>query len=128
MRPIKKYDMEQLREALEDMVYQFGYRSVIKGKPAIHSGGLSALEVAFEALGWDDPYIIPEENNTCEIDGCMNEISSGQNWGGMYLRLCSEHSMACFKNEMRPPVKEYAEKREAMRDKKTGRLNTIPPK
>jgi hypothetical protein len=116
---------EQLRDALEDMVYQFGYRGIIKGKPTIHSGGLSALEIAFEALGWNDPYILPEENNTCEVEGCMCEISSGQNWGDMYLRLCREHSRDCFKNETRPPIKEYAKKREAMRDKKTGRLNAI---
>jgi hypothetical protein len=111
-----------MREALEDLVYQSGYRGIIDGKPCITTGGLSALESAFEALGWDDPHFIPEEGNTCEIIGCMNEITSGQNWGDMYLSLCHEHGFMAFKKKERPSVKEYAIKRELRRDKITGFL------
>jgi len=57
-----------MKEALEDMIFQFGYRSVVNGKPVIFTGGLSALESAFEALGWDDPHYIPEE----QIDNFLN--------------------------------------------------------
>jgi hypothetical protein len=112
-----------MEEALIDMVYQFGYRGVVNGKPVISTGGLSALESAFEALGWDDPYILSEEGNTCEIKGCMNEISSGQRWGKYYLRLCSKHGSMAFKKKRRPPVKEYAIERELKRDKITRLLH-----
>lgn len=112
-----------MKEVLEDMVYQFGYQGVIKGKPVISTGGLSALESAFAALGWEDPHILSEEGNTCEIAGCMNEISSGLNWGRYYLSLCSKHSLMAFKKKRRPPVKEYAVKRELTRDKITGFLH-----
>lgn len=50
-------DAPSMRDALESMVYQFGYEAVKRGRPAIMTGGLSALEEAFEALGWDDPYM-----------------------------------------------------------------------
>lgn len=111
-----------MREALEDMIFQFGYHGVIKGKPVISTGGLSALESAFSALGWDDPYILKEEGNTCEIAGCMNEIASGTTWGDMYLSLCSEHSRMKRDKEERPLVKKYAIERELKRDKVTGFL------
>ena len=41
--------LHELREALEGMVWQFGYRGVKSGRPIIWTGGLSALEEAFEA-------------------------------------------------------------------------------
>lgn len=59
---------KQLRDALEDMAFQFGYRGVKNGRPNIHTGGLSALESAFEALGWDDPHYLLEE-------GCHDQDS-----------------------------------------------------
>jgi hypothetical protein len=111
-----------MKEALEDMVYQFGYRDVVDGKPCITTGGLSALENAFEVLGWDDPYFVKEEGNTCEIKGCMVESSSGLNWGRLYLRLCSKHGRMAWQKKRRPPVKQYALERESKRDKKTGWL------
>lgn len=48
---------EDLRGALEDMVWQFGYKFNGKGRTAasISTGGLSALEWAFDVLDWDDP-------------------------------------------------------------------------
>ena len=50
-----------LHEVLEDMVWQFGYRGVKNKRPVIHTGGLSALEAAFEVLGWEDPHYLPGE-------------------------------------------------------------------
>lgn len=114
-----------MKEALEDMVFQFGYQGVVKGKPVISTGGLSALESAFSALGWDNPHILPEKGNTCEISGCMDEIASGQNWGDMYLSLCSYHSRMLRDKKERPAVKKYAIKRELTRDKVTGFLTKL---
>jgi hypothetical protein len=114
---------EESIDALEDMVYQFGYHTVADGRPAIITGGLSALESAFSALGWEDPHFLPEEGNTCEIKGCMEEISSGMNWGDMYLSLCHNHTRQAYnKNIKRPEVKNYAIEREKRRDKITGLL------
>ena len=113
---------KELKEALEDMIYQFGYRGVVNNKPVITTGGLSALESAFNALEWFDPHFIQEEGNTCEIVGCMEESSSGQNWGDMYLRLCYKHSAMLRNGEERPEVKDYAIERELKRDKTTGYL------
>lgn len=114
-----------LKEALESMVYQFGYRGVKDGKPCIGTGGLSALEEAFFALGWDDPTFIQEDGNTCEIDGCMEEPSCGQPWGKEYLHLCYKHSDMQRNGIERPPVKQYAIDREATRDKVTGYLPNL---
>lgn len=56
------------REALESMVWQFGYRSVVEGRRCISCGGLGALEDAFDALGWSDPHYTDEGG--CEVAGC----------------------------------------------------------
>ena len=111
-----------MAEALEDMITQFGYQTIYDGKPCITTGGLSALESAFDALGWVNPHFIPEEGYTCEIDGCMRSISSGQKWGKLYLMLCSNHGHRAFLQKRRPKVKKYALERELKRDKKTGIL------
>ena len=108
-----------MKEALEDMVYQFGYRTVIDNRPAIITGGLSAIESAFSALGWNNPHYIEEEGNTCEISGCMEPSTSGLRWGILYLSLCHKHSRMAWDKERRPAVKKYAEDRELKRDKTT---------
>lgn len=121
--------MIDIREALEDMVFQFGYRGTKNGKPMIWTGGLSALEGAFDALDWDDPHYLPEQGYTCEIDGCMEADTVGTPWANKgetnppYLRLCPIHASLCFKGEPRPKVKQYALDREARRDPVTRVLN-----
>jgi len=45
---------DELKEALIDMVWQFAYTS----SKGYHTGGLSALEGAFHALGLSDPITI----------------------------------------------------------------------
>ena len=113
------------KEALEDMVWQFGYRGVKNNKPIIWTGGLSALEGAFEALGWEDPHYLPDaEGYCCEIEGCVEPDVSGTHWGGLYLRLCRKHSKDAFDNKPCPTVKKWAIDREATRDKVTRRLPT----
>ena len=58
--PKEKYDellqqRDELKEALAEMIWQFGYRSTYEGRESLHTGGLSALESAFGALGLSDP-------------------------------------------------------------------------
>lgn len=115
--------MNKYKDALEEMVWQFGYRGVKDGRPTIWTGGLSALEGAFEALGWDDPHYLPDaEGYCCEIEGCVQEDVSGTHWGGLYLRLCREHSKEALDNKPLPRVKQWALDREAKRDLITRRL------
>jgi hypothetical protein len=52
--------VQELRDALEDMVDQFAYRWEQDGKTTFTTGGLSALENAFMVLGLDDPHTIDE--------------------------------------------------------------------
>jgi hypothetical protein len=112
------------KEALEDMVWQFGYRGVKNNKPVIHTGGLSALESAFEVLGWDDPHYLPEEGYTCEVVGCVEPDTCGTHWGDnpLYLRLCSEHYRQSCSGVLMPLIKQWALGREVKRDPKTGFL------
>ena len=48
------WQRDELKEALIDMVWQFAYT----GSKGYHTGGLSALEGAFDALGLSDPITI----------------------------------------------------------------------
>ena len=59
----KEYDellrqRDELGEALIDMVNQFAYRGTYEGRENLHTGGLSALESAFDALGLSDPITV----------------------------------------------------------------------
>ena len=49
---------DELKEALIDMVNQFAYRGTYEGRENLHTGGLSALESAFDALGISDPITV----------------------------------------------------------------------
>ena len=46
---------DELKDSLVDMVNQFAYRGTYEGRESLHTGGLSALESAFGALGLSDP-------------------------------------------------------------------------
>jgi hypothetical protein len=59
---------DDLRETVEDLAWQFAHRTVRDGVPALTAGGLSALEGAFAALGWSDPFPCPDE--ACDHPGC----------------------------------------------------------
>jgi len=115
--------MNKYKEALESMVWQFGYRGLRGKRQMIYSGGLSALEEAFDALGWDNPHYVKFNYMiTCNIKGCHGWAVSGLCWGGMYLRLCDEHTNEQFKGKECPPIKESVVKRESKRDPVTGIL------
>ena len=60
-----KYDeavrqRDELREALIDMVWQFAYYGTKNNVAVMHTGGLSALEDAFVALGLSDPITVED--------------------------------------------------------------------
>ena len=116
--------VKDLKQIIEWLVFQFGYRGVKNGKPVIHTAGLSALEAAFEALGWDDPHYLPEEGYTCEVEGCMEPDTVGMHWGDspLYLRLCSKHHMDAIHGKPMPKIKQWALDREAKRNPITGAL------
>lgn len=80
----------ELKEALEDMAFQFAYRSVRGGHLILTTGGLSALEQAFHLLGWhDDMHAVPELE--CQQEGCHREATCGMPTHDGYKRLCGEH-------------------------------------
>ncbi len=86
----REEEIEKLREALLGMVHQFAYWSDEAG--GYMTGGLSALEDAFEALRWSDPR--PEPEDRCEAPGCMKQRSSGMPTPDGYRWLCVEHWLA----------------------------------
>ncbi len=51
---------DELREALADMVNQFAYEGTKNGEGVMRTGGLSALEDAFVALGLSDPITVED--------------------------------------------------------------------
>ena len=91
------------KEALIDMVHQFAYPCVPEGSkvPCLITGGLSALEFAFEVLGWSEPYPVPELK--CEIVGCPKMATCGtpvkSDYAKIYMRLCGEHFTQVEKEE-----------------------------
>ena len=102
MPPKPNSDTTELREALEDMVWQFAYRfdGAAKRPPTLSTGGLSALEHAFDVLGWSDPKKCPD--SSCDIQGCQKWPTSGNPLpNGDYWHLCSDHrEMITDKNYM----------------------------
>lgn len=77
-----------IREALEDMVCQFGYWSEQKGG-SLCTGGLSSLEFAFNVLGWEDPH--PMNEMACDEKGCSKQRSCGTPTPGGYRCTCGDH-------------------------------------
>lgn len=93
--------IDVFREALESMVYQFGYPTVKDGQPSLCTGGLSALEKAFEVLGWGDPHII-ENPIWCDAvvePRCALEVTCGAATTEGYKHLCSQHYLELVRTE-----------------------------
>jgi hypothetical protein len=117
---------EELREALEDMAWQFAYKGVKNGKSVLHTGGLSALESAFIALGWDDPHFIEDYDGViCDVEGCAEFVTNqGSNWSDRgYWCLCFKHGSS---KTPFPKMKQRALDREARRDPITGIIPVAP--
>lgn len=84
----------ELQDSLEDMVWQFAYRfdGAAKRPPSLGTGGLSALEHAFDVLDWPDPKKCPD--SSCDIQGCQKWPGSGNPIpNGDYWSLCTDHMM-----------------------------------
>lgn len=79
----------ELEEALLDTVRQFAVEGERNGRAVLHTGGLSALEMAFAALGWSDPCPAPESE--CEIDGRHKFATCGTLTQDGYKCVCGEH-------------------------------------
>ena len=86
---------KELELALQAMVWQFAYRGH-KGKSRmLHTGGLSALEEAFDALGWADPHNATEHSEGCAYKRCGKWTSIGTPTPAGYKHFCSgEHEQA----------------------------------
>lgn len=82
-------DVTDLREALERMTRHFAYRSDSAHGLALVTVGLSALEAAFDALGWDEPHLIPESE--CDEAGCHKEATCGTPTAAGYRHVCGKH-------------------------------------
>jgi len=108
-----------VKDALEGMIWQFAYRGNTRttGEPMLYCGGLSALEDAFSALGWDDPHIIEDPSLECDVEGCHRFSGPSVTWDGMYSMICTEHHSEECDGKPRPKMKETAIKRESLRDK-----------
>jgi hypothetical protein len=93
-------EMNHLHAALLGVVWQFGYRTVYRGKRTIGTGGLSALEGAFEVLGWSDPHEVDEDG--CDWPGCEEWATSGTPVPatGDYKRVCGAHFSAIQRGEV----------------------------
>ena len=109
--------LKGLRDALEELTFQFGYKSVRGGRSVIHTGGLSALETAFEALGWGDPMYFVDTEGICDVKGCADWVTlGGVGWQETgHWCLCSKHGMAYWSGESQPEMKQRAIDREASR-------------
>jgi hypothetical protein len=84
--PAPRENEERLRVALKSMVRQFAY---VSDGPKYRTGGLMALEDAFEVLGWSDPKDAPEIK--CQAEGCIKEATCGTPTKDGYKRLCGKH-------------------------------------
>jgi hypothetical protein len=73
-------------EALENMAWQFAYYNA----GTLTTGGLSALEEAFEVLGWDDPH--PAPGRLCDEPDCTNEGTCGWPSPTGYRQTCFGHT------------------------------------
>jgi hypothetical protein len=99
----KDAEIKALRDTVRNLIIQFGSYN---NKGGIGTSGLSALEDAFDALGWDDPHEIPEM--TCDEPGCKKHITCGWPSPIGYRRTCGDHYRAALGvKEAKPsPVKE----------------------
>ena len=81
---------DRAREIIEGLVWQFGDRFSKRGVPYLGSGFLSAMEDAFDFLGWPDPKPCPE--GACQVPGCGEWATCGTpTRDGGYIRCCGEH-------------------------------------
>lgn len=78
------------REIIEDLLHQFAYDT---SNGELYTGGLSALEAAFDYVGWEDPHPLDEEL-ICKDESCPKRATCGTPTPDGYKRLCSDHYTA----------------------------------
>lgn len=107
--------LQQALSCLEDMAWQFASRIESNGQLYLSDSGLSALESAFDALGWESPHAVDPVGLQCEHAECI-DWSAGATImpDNMYVQLCSEHLRHAEKTVY--PVKDWAKNRESWRD------------
>jgi len=89
-------ELQKYHDALESMAHQFGYE--LDGPARLSTGGLSALEEAFEVLGWEDPHPVPERE--CQIPDCGAMASCGTPTPDGYKWVCGTHSRELNKDRV----------------------------
>jgi hypothetical protein len=53
--------IEDLEESLRDIANQYAHHETLEnGDESLTTGSMSALELAFQTLGWEEPHIIPK--------------------------------------------------------------------
>ena len=105
------------------MVWQFADRfGDKKGDSFLSTGGLSALEEAFDVLGYSDPHKVADCDAICDVFGCGEFVTNqGTKWGN-YWCLCSPHGV----RKEKPKMKQRAIDRENRRDSITHYLPMHP--
>lgn len=86
----KEKQIEELREAVESLLYQHCSKIVTAKGLALSHNFLSANEAAFDVLGWDGPTkLVPELE--CDVDGCRQHATCGLPGEDRYYRVCKSH-------------------------------------
>ena len=75
----------EAKEVIEDLLHQFAS----DGDGMLWTRGLSALEAAFDYIGWDNPHPL-EDELLCQ-DECGDRATCGTPTPEGYKRLCSDH-------------------------------------
>lgn len=78
-------ETKHYKEALEQMCCQFAFWT----DGSYWTGGMSALEAAFDVLGWTDPQPAPEA--CCQEKGCKEQATCSCPTPEGYRHLCSKH-------------------------------------
>lgn len=80
------------KDVIENLCRQFAFESKTKnGKFAITTGGLSALEDAFEYLGWSDPQAYPGLACFCCEEQATCGTPTPKNYTVGYASVCGAH-------------------------------------
>ncbi|RYD79338.1 MAG: hypothetical protein EOP84_13165 [Verrucomicrobiaceae bacterium] len=90
--------VQNLRDAIEGMCWQYGHQGMKDGRRVLFTGG-SDLRFAFKLLGWEDPHDCMEVSRGCDIEGCNEWDTIGTPTPDGYKRLCSKHGQEEFKRQ-----------------------------
>ncbi len=89
LRAQREAGRRESRDALMSMVQQFAYWGQQGGVGGYVNGGLSALEEAFDILGYDE--FIPAPDAECCASGCHSKANCGTPTSDGYEWTCGKH-------------------------------------